>query len=97
MIAAFAVDKLGAGNDNLFDRQLLLDDQFVEQGCADAVDVKKMRKIREQILIGRQMNDGIHTAQRLGPVVPIPHVAHDAFGPRRHPIRPSAVAGVHGG
>ena len=94
-IPAFAVHKLRTGDDNFFHRQLLFDDQLVQQRRADTVDVEEMRKIRQQILVGRQMNNAINAAQRFRPVVPVAHVTDDAFGVRRHPVRPCAVAGMH--
>jgi hypothetical protein len=38
-----------------------------------------LRKIRQQILVGRQMNDDINPAQRFRPILAVAHVARHAF------------------
>ena len=57
----------------------MLDDQFVEQGGADGIDVVESRKVGHIILIGRKVDNAVDAVEGVEPVFAVAHVPLNFF------------------
>ena len=86
-VLAFAIGRLRAGDDDLFHGQLFLDDDFVQQRGADSVDVKKLAKVGQIVLVRRQVKYRVDSDQRALPCRAVTHVAQHKLRLARYIVR----------
>ena len=77
VISSLAVDGLRRGQHDLAYGQVGGDDELEEQGGADRVDLDEGAEVRHVILVGGQVEDGVHTFEGFSEGVAVPDVTAD--------------------
>jgi hypothetical protein len=91
---AFAVNGLRAGNDDLFDREVFLANDFNHLGRAQRIHVHIFRDLRHVTAKGGLVKNNVDVVERSSNRITIPHVSPDEFGLGIYPCRLSAAVGL---
>src|ERR1041385_5946363 len=77
---AFAVNRLRAGDDNLFDRQIFFPNYFQHLSGAERVHVHELRHLRHVTAIRRLMEENVNLVERGPDGVAVAQIAAPEFG-----------------
>ena len=91
---AFAVNSLRARNDDLFDREIFLANDFNHLCRAQRIHVHIFRDLRHVTAVGGLVKNNVDVVERSGNRIAVPHVALDEFGLGIYPCRLSAAVGL---
>jgi hypothetical protein len=91
---SFAVDGLRRGDDDLFDRQVLVPDDLEHLGGAEAVDVHVLAHLGHVASVGCLVKDDVHAFERRSRGGPVADVGVNELGFRWYPGRLAVAVGL---
>src|SRR5262245_25005480 len=88
---AFAVNGLRAGNDDLFDREIVLPNDFKHLCCAERIHMHILRNLRHVTAVRGLVKNNVDSIERSSNRIAIPYVALNEFRLGIYPCRLSAT------